>query len=154
MIRRAFLMLLLGPVAAGTVPEWSKAVPSYRIAGPVYFVGTADLGCYLIKGTEGDILLNTGLADSPALIVASIRSLGFDPKDIRILLTNQAHFDHMGGFAALQKLTFAQVFATAADAPLIEDGGASDPAGVTACFRQLRRSGGLCRGRRRRRSSF
>jgi metallo-beta-lactamase class B len=79
-----------------------EALSPYHIAGHVYFVGTAELGCYLIKGSQGDILLNTGLVDSPSLIAASIRSLDFDPKDIRILLTNQAHFDHVGGFAEMR----------------------------------------------------
>ena len=102
-------LILALPALAGNPPEWSQAVPPFRIAGPVYFVGTAELGCYLIKGDAGDILINTGLADSPPLIAASIRALGFDPKDIRILLTNQAHFDHVGGFKEMQRLTGAKV---------------------------------------------
>ncbi|HXC16254.1 MAG TPA: subclass B3 metallo-beta-lactamase, partial [Holophagaceae bacterium] len=115
---------------AGNPPEWSKPVPPFHIAGPVYFVGTAELGCYLIKGDAGDILINTGLADSPPVIAASIRALGFDPKGIRILLTNQAHFDHVGGFAEMQRLTGAKVYATAGDAPLLKSGGALDPGGL------------------------
>lgn len=131
--RVLFLLLLLsgsGTAFAGTPADWSKPAAARRLAGNVFSVGTAELGCYLLKGSQGDILINTGLADSPPLIVASVRSLGIDPKDIRILLTNQAHFDHVGGFAALQRLTGAKVFATAGDAPLLEDGGASDPAGL------------------------
>ncbi|HET6330878.1 MAG TPA: subclass B3 metallo-beta-lactamase [Holophagaceae bacterium] len=115
---------------AGNPPEWSKPAPPFHIAGPVYFVGTAELGCYLIKGSAGDILLNTGLADSPPMIAANLRALGIDPKDIRILITNQAHFDHVGGFAGMQKLTGAKVYASGGDAPLLESGGASDPGGL------------------------
>lgn len=118
------------PVLAGNPPEWSKPVPPFHIAGPVYFVGTEELGCYLIKGPKGDILLNTGLADSPPLLAASLRTLGIDPKDIKLLLTNQAHFDHVGGFAEMRKLTGAEVWATAGDAPLLESGGAADPGGL------------------------
>ena len=129
--RAAFSLLLLAASAfADTPPEWSKPSPSHRIAANVSFVGTADLGCYLITGSQGHILLNTGLADSPPLILASLRTLGINPKDIRILLTNQAHFDHVGGFAEMQRLTGGKVYATAADAPLLRDGGASDPAGL------------------------
>lgn len=115
---------------AGNPPEWSKPVPPFHIAGPVYFVGTAELGCYLIKGAQGDILLNTGLADSPPLILASLKALGVAPEDIKVLLTNQAHSDHVGGFAGMQKRTGAEVWATAGDAPLMESGGASDPGGL------------------------
>ncbi len=128
-------MALMGTVSAlgraGTPPAWSKPFPPHRMAGPVSYVGTAELGCYLIQGSKGHILLNTGLADSPPLILASLKALGVDPKAIQVLLTNQAHFDHVGGFAELQRLTGAQVWATAADAPLLRDGGASDPSGFT-----------------------
>ena len=123
-------LILSLPAFAGNPPEWSQPVAPFQIAGPVYFVGTVELGCYLIKGSEGDILLNTGLADSPPLIATSQRALGVDLKDIRILLTNQAHFDHVGGFAEMQKLTGAKVYATTGDAPLLESGGASDPGGL------------------------
>ncbi len=127
-------MLWLGAVPgvrADTPPEWSKPFPPHRMAGPVSYVGTAELGCYLIQGSRGNILLNTGLADSPPLILASLKALGIDPKSIQVMLTNQAHFDHVGGFAEVQRLTGAQVWATAADAPLLRDGGASDPSGFT-----------------------
>ncbi|HJV23389.1 MAG TPA: subclass B3 metallo-beta-lactamase [Holophagaceae bacterium] len=127
----ALLAFLPGLAGAQTPPEWSKPFPAHRMAGPVAYVGTAELGCYLIRGSQGHILLNTGLADSPPLILASLKALGIDPKAIKVLLTNQAHFDHVGGLAELQRLTGAQVWATAADAPLLRDGGASDPSGFT-----------------------
>ena len=129
-MRALFAFLLPALLLGGNPPEWSQPVAPFRIAGPVYFVGTAELGCYLIKGSKGDILINTGLEDSPPLIAASIRALGFDPKDIRILLTNQAHFDHVGGFREMQRLTGAKVYATAGDTPLLESGGAADPGGL------------------------
>lgn len=125
-------MLMLGGVqaAADTPPEWSKSAPAYRIAEQVYFVGTAELACYLITGDQGHILINTGLKGSPEMIVQSIRSLGFDPKDIRLLLTNQAHYDHVAGFAEMRRLTGAKVCATEADAALLRNGGADDPGGM------------------------
>lgn len=124
----AFLLPAL--LLAGNPPEWSRPAAPFHIAGPVYFVGTAELGCYLLKDPAGDILINTGLADSPPMILASLKTLGVDPKDIRIMLTNQAHFDHLGGFAEMRRITGAKVYATAGDAPEMEDGGATDPAGL------------------------
>lgn len=122
--------VLSATLLAGTPPEWSKPAAPFHLAGPAYSVGTAELGCYLIKGNDGDILLNTGLADSPPLIVAALRKLGVEPKDIRLLLTNQAHFDHVGGFKGMQEVTGAKIWATAGDAPLLESGGAADPGGL------------------------
>lgn len=141
MLRSARLLSLLLPAcflaAADTPPEWSKPYPAHHIAGNVCYVGTADLGCYLITGSQGHILINTGLADSPPLILAGLRALGIDPRAIRILLTNQAHYDHVGGFAEMRRLTGAQIWATGADARLLRDGGASDPGGM-ARFRPVK----------------
>ena len=127
---RALAALIAVPLLAGHPPEWSRPTAPFHIEGPVFFVGTEELGCYLIKGSEGDILINTGLADSPPLILASLKQLGVNPKDIRILLTNQAHSDHVGGFAEMQRITGAEVWATVGDAPLMESGGAADPGGL------------------------
>ncbi|MEO8025308.1 MAG: subclass B3 metallo-beta-lactamase [Bryobacteraceae bacterium] len=113
---------------AATPPEWSRPFPPHRIAPNIYYVGTEDLACYLITdAAAGHILINTGLADSVPLINASIEKLGFRVKDIRILLTNQAHYDHVAAFAEFRRLSGAKVFATPGDAPLLESGGAADP---------------------------
>jgi metallo-beta-lactamase class B len=129
-MRLPIVALLTVPVLAGNPPDWSKPAAPFHIAGPVYSVGTAELGCYLITGTEGDILINTGLPDSPPLITAALGKLGVAPQAIRVLLTNQAHFDHSSGFAGMQKITGAKIWSTAADAPLLETGGAADPGGL------------------------
>ena len=98
----------------------------HRIVGPVYYVGTYDLACFLITSPQGHILINTGLADSTAQIRKNVETLGFKLSDIRILLTNQAHLDHVAAMAEIKSLTGARMFATEADKPVLEDGGASD----------------------------
>lgn len=115
------------PVAAANPPEWSKPFPAYKIAGNIYYVGTADLACFLVTGSSGHILINTGMVDSVPLIQQGVEKLGFKMKDIKVLLTMQAHYDHVAGFAAIQKMTGAKVYATVADAAALEDGGKSDP---------------------------
>jgi metallo-beta-lactamase class B len=111
---------------ANTDPDWSKPYPSFRIAGNLYYVGTYDLACYLIVTPKGNILINTGLADSAPIIKASVEALGFKLTDTKILLTTQAHFDHMGAMAAVKKLTGAKMMIDAGDAEVIADGGRSD----------------------------
>src|ERR1700744_5302028 len=92
-----------------THPEWAKAYPPFRIAGNLYYVGTYDLACYLITTPKGNILINTGLAASATIIKESIKSLSFKLADIKILLTTQAHYDHMGAMAEIKKLTGAKM---------------------------------------------
>jgi len=129
-VRALAAVVLIAPLVAGNPPEWSKPVAPFHIAGPVYFVGTAELGCYLIRGSSGCILINSGLADSPKLILQNLKTLGVEPSSVGILLTNQAHSDHVGGFHKLKKALKAKVWATAADARLLESGGAEDPGGL------------------------
>ena len=107
-------------------PEWSKPYPPFQIAGNLYYVGTYDLGCYLIVTPKGNILINTGLAASAPLIKKSVETLGFKFSDIKILLTTQAHFDHMGAMATVKKMTGAKLMVDAGDAQVLSDGGRSD----------------------------
>jgi metallo-beta-lactamase class B len=111
---------------AKTPPEWVRPFPPHNIAGSVYYVGTEDLACYLIVGSEGHILLNSALAESTDNLLMNVAKLSFRPEDIKILLTNQAHYDHAAGFPEIQRRTKAKIFATPLDADLIEAGGAQD----------------------------
>jgi metallo-beta-lactamase class B len=109
-------------------PDWSKEYAPFRIVGNVYYVGTYDLACYLVVTSKGNILINTGLASSADMIKASVEKLGFKMQDIKILLTTQAHYDHVAAMASIQKLTGAQMMVNKDDAPVMADGGKSDHA--------------------------
>ena len=124
---RYFLLFLLA-VAAPAQPkdEWRTPFPAHRIAGNVYYVGTYDLACFLITTPQGNILINTGIDGSAPLIRASVESLGFKVEDTKILLTTQAHNDHVAGMAEMKRMTGAKLLATDGDAPILEDGGKSD----------------------------
>lgn len=106
--------------------DWAKPYQPFRIAGNLYYVGTYDLACYLITTSEGNILINTGLAASAAQINKNIQTLGFKFADTKILLTTQAHYDHMGAMAAVKKATGAQLMVDEKDAAVLADGGSSD----------------------------
>ena len=107
-------------------PQWSQPYEPFRVVGNVYYVGTYDLACYLITTSKGLILINTGLAASGDLIQKNIETLGFKVSDLKIITTTQAHYDHVGAMASLQKLTSAKIYADFKDASVLEDGGRSD----------------------------
>lgn len=109
-----------------TPAEWSKPYPPFQIAGNLYYVGTYDLACYLVVTPQGNILINTGLSSSSSIIKDNIEALGFKFADIKILLTTQAHYDHMGAMAAIKKLTGAQLMVDEKDSAVVADGGNSD----------------------------
>src|SRR5436190_23172504 len=113
MIKKAFLFSLAISLACppafsqkvtepqNTDPKWSQPYQPFRIVGNLYYVGTYDLACYLIVTAEGNFLINTGLAASASMIRENIESLGFKFTDTKILLTTQAHYDHVAAMATI-----------------------------------------------------
>jgi metallo-beta-lactamase class B len=133
LILAVILSVIVFPIKAQEVrepqsidPEWSNPFPPFRIAGNLYYVGTYDLSCYLITTSRGNILINTGLAASVSQIKNNIETLGFNFADTRILLTTQAHFDHMGAMAAIKKATGAQLMVEEKEDDVLATGGNSD----------------------------
>lgn len=127
------LLLILGVIAllsAASVQaqreNWARPFPGFRVIGDLYGVGSYDLSVFLIATEEGHILINTGLEDSTQLIRDNMAALGFELEDVRILLTQQAHWDHTAAMAEIKALSGAQVYATPKDARVLEDGGFSD----------------------------
>ncbi|WP_379964635.1 ESP-1 family subclass B3 metallo-beta-lactamase [Epilithonimonas sp. UC225_85] len=107
-------------------PEWSQPYEPFRIVGNLYYVGTYDLASYLIVTNKGNILINTGLADSYPQIKSNIEKLGFKYKDTKILTLTQAHFDHMGAMADIKTETGAKLYVDEGDADVLKYGGKTD----------------------------
>jgi metallo-beta-lactamase class B len=130
MIRHLSLFLAALPIAAALPArqtaqqriDWNQPETPFRIAGNIYYVGTAGISAYLITDPKGDVLIDGALPESAPLIEANIRALGFDLHHIRYLLINHAHYDHAGGLAELKRATGAILLASAADTPDLERG--------------------------------
>ena len=121
------LALVTTPPVSAQNDRWTRPFPGHRVIGNLYAVGTYDLASFLITSQDGHILINTGLEDSTSLIGENIESLGFRLEDVKILLTTQAHWDHTAALADIKQISGAEMWATAGDAPVLEDGGFSDP---------------------------
>jgi metallo-beta-lactamase class B len=112
--------------AVRTALKWDVPAEPARVVGPIYFVGTKGLGSYLITGSEGHVVLYTGMPGSGEMIEKSIIQLGFDPKRVKLILTCHAHCDHVGGHAYLKKVTGAKVAMMREEVELYESGGKLD----------------------------
>ena len=91
-------------------PDWTKPFPPFKILGNIYWVGTWDLSTYLITTPQGNILINSGLAETVPLIKSGVEQLGFKMSDTKILMATHGHFDHVAGLADLQKMTGAKIY--------------------------------------------
>ncbi len=125
-VAAGLILVVAAPVAAQN-EAWTRPFPGHRVIGNLYAVGTYDLAVFLITSEEGHILINTGVEDSTAQIRENIESLGFRLEDVEILLQMQSHWDHTAALAEIKEITGAEMWATAGDAPVLEDGGFSDP---------------------------
>jgi metallo-beta-lactamase class B len=104
-----------------------KPAEPFRIAGNLYYVGANDVTSFLLTGPKGHVLIDGGYPGTARLIEASIKQLGFDIRDVKVLLNSHAHFDHAGGLAALQKASGAELWISEPDADVVAAGGGSDP---------------------------
>jgi len=100
----------------------------FKIGEGLYYVGSSDYTSYLIVTKAGLIVIDGGDAPTGHQVVGNIRSLGFDPANIKILLNSHEHFDHAAGLAELKRAApGAKFYASAADGKIIDAGGRGDP---------------------------
>jgi len=109
-------------IDCGNCAEWNQPQAPFRIYGNTYYVGTHGLSSVLIVTKNGLILLDGDLPQSVPQIAANIKALGFDVHDVRLILSSHVHFDHAGGIAALQRISGANVGASAIGAAALSVG--------------------------------
>lgn len=117
-------LLLVALSAARTAAQdphaaFNKPFPPFKVMDNIYFVGTEDLGSFLITTPAGHILINSDFETTVPQIRAGVEKLGFKFTDIKILLGSHAHGDHMEGDALVKELTGAQVVVMEQDVPAL-----------------------------------
>ena len=150
---RAAILGITGTVAlwaaafsspASALPHDNDPVAPFKIGDGLYYVGASDIASYLFVSKAGMILVDGGYDTTAPQILANIRKLGFDPRQVRILLSTHAHFDHAGGLAELKRETGARLYASPLDGALMARGGKGDFAfGDTSPFPPVTPDGDL-----------
>jgi metallo-beta-lactamase class B len=127
---RAIFLFLAGAatVLAQGNPDWHAEFPAFKIAGNLYYVGTADLAVYLINTPQGNILINSDFPEDLPLIKKSIEKLGFKYGDTKIVLISHAHGDHDAATGLIKKETNAKLMVMDADVPAEESTAPGRPA--------------------------
>src|SRR5882672_2583041 len=108
---------------------YSQPEEAFRLVGNIYYVGAKNIASYLITTPQGNILVDTGTIEMTPVITANVETLGFKVRDIKVMLSSHAHFDHVGGHAAMKKLTGARVMAIRQDADALAAGKDLSPLG-------------------------
>ncbi len=105
---------------------WSDPAPPAHIFANVYMVGTCGIVSLLVTSPKGHILIDGATAEAAPFIADNIRKLGFQPTDVKYLVSSHEHLDHVGGLAALKGITGARMLARAEARKSLETG-ISDP---------------------------
>lgn len=130
MKRRWIVISAVTVVAVGLVTLWQSAIKRnrsipdqpFRIAGNLYYVGSTGVTSFLITGPEGHVLIDGGYPENGPLIVSSISKLGFNIRDVKVLLNTHAHSDHAGGLRHLQEASGAKLWVSEGDADVMAAG--------------------------------
>lgn len=107
---------------AVAMKKWTAPFEPFQLIDNIYYVGTDGIAVYVIKTSQGLILMDTAMPQSTGMIKDNIAKLGFKVADIKLILNTHAHLDHTGGFAEIKKETGAQLVAGERDKPLLEGG--------------------------------
>ena len=108
-------------------PQRTEPIEPFRIIDNIYFVGpTIHATSYLFTSPDGHILVDATYEKFVPTIIKNIEKLGFKAEDIKVLLSTEAHPDHVDGLTAMKEITGATIMATAPDAVVIESGGKED----------------------------
>ncbi|SBV32245.1 Beta-lactamase-like protein [uncultured Sphingopyxis sp.] len=120
---------LTRPIESSHAAQWLAPAEPEKIFGDTYLVGFAGMSVALIDTGDGLVLIDGALPQAAPAILANVRGLGFDPEDIKFILSTEPHFDHAGGLAALARDTGATVVASARGAEGLRMGrhAADDP---------------------------
>lgn len=80
---------------------WQKIEP-YKAFDNVYYVGICWVSAWLITSPNGHVLIDTLYGPYTSQLLGNIRTLGFDPKDIKLVAVTHGHVDHVGGIGQLK----------------------------------------------------
>lgn len=87
---------------------WAMKAPAFAIADNLYYVGNQRFSSHLVVGEKGMVLIDTPHKEHCYLLLESIRSLGFDPADITLILHTHFHCDHVGCTRRVKELSGAE----------------------------------------------
>src|SRR5262245_21357961 len=71
---------------AQAMKHWTTPIEPFRLIDNIYYVGTEGIAVYVIRTSQGLILIDTAMPQSTGLIKDNIAKLGFKVADIKLIL--------------------------------------------------------------------
>ena len=74
-----------------------RYVPPFQIFGNVYYVGDSWVCVHLIDTGDGLLLIDSGNVGGCPMLIQTIWEAGFNPRDVKWIISSHGHVDHIGG---------------------------------------------------------
>lgn len=103
-----------------------KPFTPFRISDNLFFIGNTFDASYLVTTSSGNIIINSGDQHHLSMLKESIKKLGFNYADTKIILISHSHIDHCGAAALIKQETGAQYMVMKQDVSSVESGGKLD----------------------------
>lgn len=106
----------------------AQPVAPFEIMDGLFYVGNTQVSAHLLKTANGLVLMDSTMPHQTAWLLESIRRLGFQPGDVKVVIGTHAAVDHTGNHWYLQHHFGAQIWLHELDAPAALAAGAKpDP---------------------------
>ncbi len=83
-----------------------------RVLGNIHLVKIDYVNVYVIERDNELLLIDAGLSNATEHVLPYINSLGYDPKDLSLIIITHKHSDHVGGLKELLEASGAKVAAS------------------------------------------
>jgi metallo-beta-lactamase class B len=108
------------PRPDGLGEQNAKPMPPFKMFDNLYAVGLDFVNAYVIKTSDGLILIDTLFGPYADQTAKGMQELGLNPKDVKYIVITHGHDDHYGGLKKMKELTGARVIMAEADWQLME----------------------------------
>jgi metallo-beta-lactamase class B len=109
------------PRPQGLGEQNAKPMPPFKMFDNLYAVGLDFVNAYVIKTSDGLILVDTLFGPYADHTAKAMQELGLNPKDVKYIVITHGHDDHYAGLKKMKELTGARVIMAEADWKLMEE---------------------------------
>jgi metallo-beta-lactamase class B len=95
----------------------AQPVEPFEIMDGLFYVGNTQVSAHLLKTAAGLVLMDSTMPHQTAWLLESIRKLGFQPRDVKVVIGTHAAVDHTGNHWYLQHYFGTQIWLHELDAP-------------------------------------
>lgn len=97
---------------------------------------------YFVVSGRQVLLVDTGEKRKEKGILRSLKTLGFSPGDMRLIILTHTHYDHCGSLKSLKEMTGAKIAVHESEASCLREGYGGFPKGTTRVTKAISWIGG------------